>query len=414
MLSSLLPLGTGELLVASLFALFLVGSSIGGLLFLRRLTSLQQQMLQWHTSQQDELRQLQLAQASTQATVAATQQETLRLAQELSTQHQATQVLMQEVKTLHSTSQTIMMSWQKDTSQLSQALRTTYQQGIWGEQELLRVVELAGMVQHCDFESQLLLPSGQKPDLIIHLHNNRSIAVDAKAPSQAYLEAMRCEEEATRISKLKAYARAVRETMNDLAKRDYWKQLQPAPELVILFLPNEAMFRAALEYDFRLLELASEKNILLASPVTLIALLKAIAYGWSQEYRAQHVQQIVDRSQQFYRELDQWLRQWQQLKKALQTASTEFNKVAAGYEARILPVIKELNALDDTLPLKEKTLELKPLAGFPHHPPEAGEAKQPQKEQGNSFWQNKLTDSFKVFRALLPHGGLDQENTPSP
>jgi DNA recombination protein RmuC len=354
-------------------------------------TSTKDDLQRLHTATQDTLRQLQIAQASTQTTVTFTQQETQRFAQEVQTLHRASQALMVELKSLQTSSQAIIADWRKETAQLSRALRTNYQQGVWGEQELLQVVHLAGMTQHCDFDLKPRMANGQVPDLLVHLPNQRSIAVDAKAPSQAYLDAMQCEDEKTRITKLEAYARRVRDTMNELAKKDYWKQLQPAPALVILFLPNEAMFRAALEYDLTLLDAATQKNVMLASPITLIALLKAIAYGWSQEERAQNVERIVEQSKTLHQALDTWSRRWLPLGKALHQAITAFNQVAAEYESTIQPLLQELGSLDSTRSPKEKIVEIKSLRASVNLPEE--DTRQPEEAAHveDSSWQKQLT-----------------------
>jgi hypothetical protein len=411
---------------------------VGSLLFLRQLHGLRQTLVhlgtthqnmqdfieQRHTSSQEQIHQLQIAQASTQATVLATQQEMQHLLRDLTALQRDEQHLMRDIKTQHAESQVFMTEWKQDTERLSRALRTTYQQGIWGELELRRVVELAGMQRYCDFDLKKSFPNKQTPDMLIHLHNNRTIAVDAKANSQIYLKAMDCDDETTRAQKLKDFAREVRDTMNNLAKKEYWKQLQPTLALVILFIPNEAMFRAALQQDINLLELATEKNIMLASPVTLIALLKALAYGWSQEERAHHVQQIVDRSQELHKELEMWLPQWQNLKKAIQATSQEFNKVATRYEERILPLLQAIGALDSTLLIKDKTFELQPLS--PDVRPwsaaldesqdssiAAASAPAPssarEQERARASWQDRFAQPLKTLQTLLPPGWFSQE-----
>ena len=390
--------------LAGTFILLIILGFVVCLLFLRRFSTLQQTILSLQTAQGEaqnttrqlqsstdthlqqlqaaqtatqaaveaRIQQLQTVQASTQATVTATQQETLRSVQDLRNLQQTAQTLMQEIKTQQSTSQTfftdwqstsqsLFTDWQKDTIELRRALQTTYQQGTWGEQELRRVVELAGMVPHCDFDVQLKLPNGQKPDMIIYLHDNRSIIVDAKAPSQAYLDAVRCEDEKARGVLLKAYVRRIRDIVLELSGKEYWKQIPSGPELVVVFMPNEAMLRVAFDCDPGLFDLASEKKVLLASPMTLIALLKAIAHGWSQEDRAQNVQRIIDQSRELHKELETWFNEWQQLKKAIQKTSIQFDQVARGYQTRILPLINRLGMLDSTLLVKEKAFDLLPL-----------------------------------------------------
>lgn len=387
--------------LAGTFILFIIICFVGCLVFFRRLSTLQQTILSLQTAQSEahktthqlqasteaHIQQLQAAQTTTQstveariqqlqtatqATVTATQQETLRSVQDLRNFQQTSQALMHEIKAQQSTSQavftdwqstsqTLFADWQKDTTELRRALQTTHQQGTWGELELKRIIDFAGMFPHCDYDVQYRFPNGQRPDMIIRLHNNRSIVVDAKAPSQLYLKAVSCEEDKARAVLLKTYAGNIRDRMLELGGREYWKQIPSSPDLVVLFLPNEAMFRAALEYDLGLLDLAAEKNVLLASPVTLIALLKAIAHGWSQEDRARNVQRVIDQSKTLQKELETWFGQWHQLKKAIQRTSDEFDRVVNRYQTRVLPLINGLGMIDSTLLVKEKAFDLQPF-----------------------------------------------------
>jgi DNA recombination protein RmuC len=307
---------------------------------------------------QEALMQLQASYASMQTTVALSQQET--------------QSLVRELKALQQSTQSLFVQTQQETSLLSRALRSTQQQGHWGELQLRRIVELAGMVEYCHFETQVIFPhvnGTRRPDLIIQLHNERSIIVDAKTPSSSYLEAMTAPDEASQKARLKAYARQVRTHILDLAKKEYWQEIQPAPALAVLFLPNEAMFRAALEHDLSLLDIATQNHVLLASPTTLIALLKTIAYGWSQENRAKNVQQIVDQSQDLQEELLALVKQWQDLGKVISKTTSEYNRVSASYTTKVLPLVQKMRDLDGTLAVKEKALEVPLLPvtiqGFP-------------------------------------------------
>ncbi|GHO89177.1 DNA recombination protein RmuC [Dictyobacter formicarum] len=416
---------------AGALLLFIIISFIICLVFLNRLKRLQLTLLQLdasatrnqdrddqrYTATQEQIRQLQLAQSSTQTTVNDTRQETQHLIRDLTSLQHDAQHLMRELKTQQQSTQTFMDEWKKETTHLSRALRTTHQQGLWGELQLERVVEIAGMQRHCDFDIQKSLPNKQTPDMLIYLPNNRTIAVDSKANSQVYLKAMDCDDERIRAQKLKEYAREVRDTMNALAKKEYWKQLQPTIALVILFIPTEAMFRAAIEQDIDLLALATEKNVLLASPATLIALLKAVSYGWSQEERAQHVQQIVEQSQALHKELETWLRQWQPLKKAIENTTLEFNRVAKRYDTHILPLLRTLGTLDSTLLLKEKDMELTPLPSLPPdwHTINTRDQEIPQKQEPaqetasviesdnvGTPWQERLTQPLKKLHTLFP------------
>jgi DNA recombination protein RmuC len=224
---------------------------------------------------------------------------------------------------------------------------------------------MAGMVQYCDFETQVSSQgtnSKQRPDLVIHLYNDRMIVVDAKVPMEAYLDAAAAKDDAARATKLRLHAQRVRAHIRDLANKEYWRLYQPTPEIVVLFLPNEATFRAALEQDPTLIDLSIQQNVLLASPLTLIALLKTVAYGWSQENRARSIQQIVNQSQTLHEELVKFADQGNKFRSRLDETVGEFNQLANAYNTKVLPVIKQLRALDSTLPNKDKVLQVSPLS----------------------------------------------------
>jgi DNA recombination protein RmuC len=363
---------------------------------------------QVQTSTAGYFQQIQATQASTQTAVTMTHQETLRSVQNLQQLQQASQSLMNDLKTQHGTAQTIFADWQqasqalfadwrKDTIVLRQALQTTSQQGTWGEQELRRVVELAGMQKHCDFKAPVVLPNGQKPDMVIYLHDQRHIVVDAKAPSQMYLNAVQCEDDKARAVLLKNYAQRIREMVIELSGREYWKQFQPGPALVVLFLPNEAMLRMAFEYDSHLFDLAAEKGVLLASPMILIALLKAMAYGWSQHDRAHNVEHIIAVSRELHKELVSWLTQWQQVKKAIQKTATEFDHATRDYQNRVLPLITKLGQFDSTWLMQEKAFDLQPIhaprvEGLPPLEPEKADAREAETLNGEESSDVELTD----------------------
>ncbi len=385
------------LFLGSFVLLMIVIMIITIILFSRRLKIMTTSLLQLNQEYQEtktaltggqqttlqEIQHLHVAQATAQAAAATAQQETHEL-------------------------NILMPTWQKEITQLNRALRTTHQQGIWGEQELRRIVELAGMIHHCDFDIKLKLPNGKVPDMLIHMNDNRTIAIDAKAPSQAYLEAMNSEDEEKRKAKLEKYVGNIRGMITDLSKREYWAQLQPSPDQVILFLPNEAMFHTLLKHDLTLLDFAVEKNVLLASPVTLIALLKVIAYGWSQKQRAKNVQEIIDQSRALQKELANWLDQWQQLRGAIYQTSTKFNDITLTYETRIFPLIQEIEALDETHTMKKKDFELRPVPPHLVQPKQKENALTEAKEKEEKEpWSEKIVSSFTKFREMLPSSPLN-------
>ena len=179
---------------------------------------------------------------------------------------------------------------------LSRALRTPAVRGRWGEMQLRRVVEIAGMVERCDFDEQppLLTENGRlRPDLIVHLPGGKRIVVDAKAPLEAFLDAQETADDDARAVKLQAHARQVREHMDKLGSKGYWEALDNSPEMVVMFLPGETLFSAALQHDLGLIEHGLQQRILLASPITLIALLTTVAHTWRQEALADNYREVA-------------------------------------------------------------------------------------------------------------------------
>jgi len=232
-----------------------------------------------------------------------------------------------------------------ETTRLVQALKSPQIRGSWGEVHLRRVVELAGLMNQCDFYEQKTFETDGRmlrPDLIVRLPGQRLIAVDAKTPLAAFLDASDAGDDALRKKKLQDHAATLRKHIKDLSAKEYWKQFDPAPEYVILFLPAEAFFSAALQADPTLIEVGADQNIIVATPTTLIAILRAVAHGWKQENLSKSARETARLGQELYERVGIVCDHWNKVGKSLNAAVESYNQSMASFESRVLVSARKL------------------------------------------------------------------------
>ena len=280
----------------------------------------------------------------------------------------------------------------RETSALATALRKPQVRGQWGELHLRRAVELAGMVEHCDFEQQVHLVGAegvQRPDVVIRLAGGKSVVVDAKVPLAAYLDALACQDGDEQQSRLAQHARQLRAHVDQLTGKAYWRALPDAPEFVVLFVPAESFLSAALEAEPELLEYAAARNVVLATPTTLIALLRTVAHGWTTETLAERTREIHQLGRELYTRLGTVGQHLDKLGRSLRSSVESYNSAIGSIESRVLVTARHFRDVADL--------------------PEALPSPRPVEEAPRALSASELLDAVAEHRPELVDDGVPPE-----
>ena len=251
----------------------------------------------------------------------------------------------------------------KETSDLSKALRAPNLRGAWGEMQLRRVVEIAGMMKFCDFVEQKVFSDDDSriiPDLVVNMAGGKNIVVDAKTPMDAYIKSIESEDKKIKENYISQHIKNTRDHVNSLSSKKYWDQFPDSPELVVMFIPIESVYMSVLDNDSSLLEWASNKNVIIASPLSLLALLKSFAVGWREESMAENAKQISDLGRELYERLSVFTEHFGSIGNTLGRTVDAYNKAVSSFQSRVFVTakkFKEINIIDQN----DNDLELKQI-----------------------------------------------------
>ena len=316
--------------------------------------------------------------------------------------------LQQQVESMMRT----QVSLQAETAHLATALRTPSSRGRWGEVQLRRVVELAGMIAHCDFIEPRGPEDSSRPDLIVQLPNFRQIVVDSKVSLAAYLESNDAIDEAARAEKRREHAAGVRAHVTQLSAKGYWDQFPQSPEFVIAFLPGESFFSAALEHDPELLEFGVERRVILATPTTLIALLRAVAWGWKQEMVSSNAREIRDLGKALYDRLRSLADNFTEVQRGLSRTTAAFNRTVGTFESNVIPAARRLRELGAST--GDEIVSPPPVDSTPRSLQLLAEATEPAADSEKDKFDGLPTPLAKIGVPAASESGTAKSQAPAP